>query len=54
MVTAVFLKTILGIHDVFSLTVDYCGITRVQADGQGRRRVRSINETEHVRDLIER
>jgi len=53
MVTAVFLKTILGVHDVFSLTVDYCGVTRVQASSQGHRRVRSVNETGHVRDLIQ-
>ncbi len=53
MVTAVFLKTILGIHDVFSLSVDYCGINRVQASSQGHRTVRSVNETHHVRDLIE-
>ncbi len=53
MVTAVFLKTILGVHDVFSLKIDYCGVTRVQAASGGHRTVRSVNETQHVRDLIE-
>ncbi len=52
MVTGVYLKTILGIHDVFSLLIDYCGISRVQASGSGQRTVRSVNETAHVRDLI--
>ncbi len=53
MVTTSFLKTILGIHDVFSLMIDYCGVNRVQASSQGHRTVRSVNETHHVRDLIE-
>ncbi len=53
MVTTVYLKTILGIHDVFSLLIDYCGINRVQASSKGHRTVRSVNETAHVRDLIE-
>jgi len=53
MVTTVYLKTILGIHDVFSLLIDYCGINRVQASSAGHRTVRSVNETAHVRDLIE-
>jgi len=53
MVTAVFVKTIIGLDDVFSISVDYCGITRVQASSSGHRTVRSVNETHHVRDLIE-
>lgn len=53
MVTAVFLQTILGYDDVFSLTVDYCGINRVRASSTGVRSVRSVNETHHVRDLID-
>jgi len=53
MVTTVYLKTILGIGDVFSLLIDYCGINRVQASTAGHRTVRSVNETAHVRDLIE-
>lgn len=53
MVTTVFLKTLLGIDDVFSLSIDYCGLSRVQASSGGVRTVRSVNETHHVRDLIE-
>ena len=53
MTTSVFLRTILGFDDPLSLTVDYCGISRVRASSTGIRSVRSINETHHVRDLIE-
>lgn len=53
MVTAVFLRTILRFDDPLSLTVDYCGISRVRASSTGVRSVRSVNETHHVRDLIE-
>jgi probable phosphoglycerate mutase len=53
MVTMVYLRTILGIDDVFSLTVDYCGINRIRAASSGARTVRSVNETHHVRDLID-
>lgn len=53
MVTSIFVRTILNFDDPLSLTPDYCGITRVQAASNGVRSVRSINETHHVRDLIE-
>lgn len=53
MTTSVFLRTILGFDDPLSLTPDYCGISRVRASSTGVRSVRSINETHHVRDLIE-
>lgn len=53
MTTSVFLRTILGFDDPLSLTVDYCGISRVRASSTGVRSVRSINETHHVRHLIE-
>lgn len=53
MTTSVFLRTILGFHDPLMLTPDYCGISRVRASSTGIRSVRSINETHHVRDLIE-
>jgi 2,3-bisphosphoglycerate-dependent phosphoglycerate mutase len=53
MVTSVFLRTILAFGDPLSLTVDYCGISRVRASSTGIRSVRSVNETHHVRDLIE-
>ncbi len=53
MVTSVFLRTILRFDDPLSLTVDYCGISRVRASSTGVRSVRSVNETHHVRDLID-
>ena len=53
MVTSIFLRTILRFEDPLSLTPDYCGISRVRAASNGIRTVRSINETHHVRDLIE-
>lgn len=54
MVTGVYLKVLLGIDDPLSLLVDYCGITRVVASSGGLRTVRSVNETHHVRHLLER
>jgi len=54
MVTGVYLQILLGIDDPLSLLVDYCGITRVAASSTGVRTVRSVNETQHVRDLLER
>ena len=54
MVTGVYLQTLLGIDDPLSLLVDYCGITRVAASSTGLRTVRSVNETHHVRHLLER
>ena len=54
MVTGVYLQILLGIDDPLSLLVDYCGITRVAASSTGVRTVRSVNETHHVRDLLER
>jgi len=53
MVTNVFIKTILRFEEVLAIAPDYCGVTRVQASGTGVRTVRSVNETYHVRDLIE-
>jgi len=54
MVTGVFLQTILEMEDPLKLSVDYCGISRVLASSTGIRSVRSVNETHHVRDLLER
>ena len=54
MVTGVYLQILLGIDDPLSLLVDYCGITRVAAASTGVRTVRSVNETHHVRHLLER
>lgn len=53
MVTSIFLRTILNFPDPLSLQIDYCGLSRVQASSTGVRSVRSVNETHHVRDLIE-
>jgi broad specificity phosphatase PhoE len=53
MTTSAFLRTILHYEDPLMITVDYCGISRVRASSTGVRSVRSINETHHVRDLIE-
>ncbi|MEM9203148.1 MAG: histidine phosphatase family protein [Actinomycetota bacterium] len=54
MVTVVYLMSLIGITDVFSLRPDYCGLTRVTASSSGLRSVRSFNETQHVHDLLER
>ena len=54
MVTGVYLQILLGIDDPLSLLVDYCGITRIAASSTGLRTVRSVNETHHVRGLLER
>lgn len=53
MTTSVFLRSILQYPDPLSIIVDYCSITRVRAAWVGVRSVRSINETDHVRDLID-
>ncbi|MDG2028204.1 MAG: histidine phosphatase family protein [Acidimicrobiales bacterium] len=53
MVTTIFLRTILDFPDPLSLTIDYCGLNRVMAASNGIRTIRSVNETHHVRDLIE-
>lgn len=54
MVTGVYMQIVLGITDPLALLVDYCGITRMVASSKGRRTVRSVNETSHVRHLLER
>lgn len=54
MVTGVYLQALVGIDDPLKLLVDYCGVTRVAASSTGRRTVRSVNETHHVRHLLER
>jgi len=53
MVTNVFVKTILEFENLFALLPDYCGVTRVKASPNGIRTVKSMNETYHVRDLID-
>lgn len=53
-VTGVYLQTVLGFDDPFSLLVDYCGISRVVASSTGKRSVLSVNETAHLRHLPKR
>jgi len=52
MVVGVYLQTLLGLTDPFTVMADYCGITRVAASSTGIRSVRSFNETGHLRDLV--
>ena len=53
MTTMVYLRSIMKFPDPLAMIVDYCSITRVRAAFVGVRSVRSINETHHVRDLID-
>ena len=52
MVVGVYLQTLLGLNDPFTVMADYCGITRVAASSSGIRSVRSFNETGHLRHLV--
>ena len=52
MVMGVFLQSLLGHDNPVALQPDYCGITRVTASSSGLRSIRSINETSHVRHLL--
>ncbi len=54
MVTGVYLQILFGSDDPLKLLVDYCGISRVVASSTGLRTVRSVNETHHIRHLLER
>ena len=54
MVTGAYLQTVMGVDEPLKLLVDYCGVSRVVASSTGERTVRSINETHHVRGLLER
>lgn len=48
----VWLAHLLGIARPLAFPLDYTGITRVLASRDGRRVVRSVNETAHVADLL--
>lgn len=52
MVTSVYLQSLWGLADPYKMQPDYTGITRVRASAEGHRTVRSINETGHVRHLL--
>lgn len=54
MVISVYLQVLWGLRNPLDIRPDYTGITRVEASSTGLRTVRSINETGHVRHLIER
>ena len=54
MVMGVFLQTMLGHDNPLALHSDYCGIMSVTASAKGFRTVRSVNETGHVRHLLDR
>jgi len=53
MVMGVYLQSLLGHDNPVALQPDYCGITRVTASSSGLRSIRSINETSHVRHLLD-
>ena len=53
MVMGIYLQSILGHDNPVALQPDYCGITRVTASSSGLRSIRSINETSHVRHLLD-
>ncbi len=53
MVMGVYLQSLLGHDNPVALQPDYCGITRVTASSSGLRSIRSINETGHVRHLLD-
>ena len=53
MVMGVFLQSLLGHDNPVALQPDYCGIIRVTASSSGLRSIRSINETSHVRHLLD-
>ena len=48
----VWLARLLGLDRPLAFPLDYTGITRVLASRDGRRVVRSVNETGHVADLL--
>jgi 2,3-bisphosphoglycerate-dependent phosphoglycerate mutase len=48
----VWLARLLGISRPLAFPLDYAGITRVIVGRDGRRVVRTVNETAHVADLI--
>ncbi|MEC8986034.1 MAG: histidine phosphatase family protein [Actinomycetota bacterium] len=54
MVIAVYLQILWGLENPLAIRPDYTSVTRVEASRAGLRTVRSINETGHVRHLLER
>jgi broad specificity phosphatase PhoE len=50
----IMLQHILGTPKVLGFPIDYCSITRILYSRNGNRSVASINETQHVWDLLPR
>jgi 2,3-bisphosphoglycerate-dependent phosphoglycerate mutase len=48
----IWLRRVLGLEKSLTFPLDYAGITRVLASRDGRRVVKSVNETAHVADLL--
>lgn len=48
-----WLAHLLGIARPLAFPLDYAGVTRVLAGRDGRRVVRTVNETQHVADLLD-
>lgn len=53
-VVNIALQDILGTQKVLGFPIDYCSITRILYSRTGNRSVASINETQHVWDLLPR
>ncbi|SNT24965.1 histidine phosphatase family protein [Rhodococcoides kyotonense] len=50
----IVLQEILGTPKVLGFPIDYCSITRILYSRNGNRSVASVNETQHVWDLLPR
>lgn len=50
----ILLQDILGTPTVLGFPIDYCSITRILYSRNGHRAVSSVNETQHVWDLLPR
>jgi len=50
----ILLQDILQTPKVLGFPIDYCSVTRVLFSRSGTRSVSSVNETEHVWDLLPR
>ena len=49
-----YLQNVLGSERTLAFPIDYCSVTRILFSRNGRRTVASVNETEHVWDLLPR
>lgn len=50
----ILLQDVLGTPTVLGFPIDYCSITRILYSRNGNRSVASVNETQHVWDLLPR